>query len=323
MRIYDPRLGKFLSVDPLTKEYPWNSTYSFAENDVIRSIDLDGAEKKTVILYLRHDGTIDRTKTQVKIIQNEYLTLGVHRFASTQSFYLLPSGTILDGGILYERIDRNGKNSDGVYPSAKYNFNEKDPNYNNEMAQRIAEDGGYIKDAFSDADNKRNDSAPERKAAMDDFYAVVELGSNVVDAGVPFIILKAESRIIAHADGTVEYHYTQRDGSKGKIIDNSRKRPEYTNPGHHQRGSDNFRGGGSKKTELLPNNHKQLWEKAIPDVNGPRVGEGMSKNWYAKDIDGSIHRFQTDHNGQAHWSGSTNGSSGLEVPNNIKEQLKK
>ena len=49
MRIYDPRLGRFLSVDPLTKEYPWNSTYAFAENDVIRCIDLDGAEKLAAI----------------------------------------------------------------------------------------------------------------------------------------------------------------------------------------------------------------------------------------------------------------------------------
>lgn len=47
MRIYDSRLGKFLSVDPLFKEYPWNSTYVFAENDVIRSIDLDGKERMT------------------------------------------------------------------------------------------------------------------------------------------------------------------------------------------------------------------------------------------------------------------------------------
>lgn len=44
-RIYSPALGRFLSVDPLFKTYPWNSTYAFAENDVIRSIDLDGLEK--------------------------------------------------------------------------------------------------------------------------------------------------------------------------------------------------------------------------------------------------------------------------------------
>lgn len=44
-RIYDSRLGRFLSVDPLFRDYPWNSTYAFAENDVIRAIDLEGLEK--------------------------------------------------------------------------------------------------------------------------------------------------------------------------------------------------------------------------------------------------------------------------------------
>ena len=43
-RIYNPGIAKFLSVDPLTKSFPWNSTYAFAENDVIRSIDLEGLE---------------------------------------------------------------------------------------------------------------------------------------------------------------------------------------------------------------------------------------------------------------------------------------
>ena len=41
-RIYNPSLGRFLSVDPLAKEYHWNSPYAFAENDVIRSIDPEG-----------------------------------------------------------------------------------------------------------------------------------------------------------------------------------------------------------------------------------------------------------------------------------------
>jgi hypothetical protein len=48
MRIYDSRLGRFLSTDPLSAEYPWNSTYAFAENDVISAIDLDGLEKYTI-----------------------------------------------------------------------------------------------------------------------------------------------------------------------------------------------------------------------------------------------------------------------------------
>jgi RHS repeat-associated protein len=45
MRIYDPRLGKFLSVDPLTEEYPWYTPYQFAGNKPIEAVDLDGEEE--------------------------------------------------------------------------------------------------------------------------------------------------------------------------------------------------------------------------------------------------------------------------------------
>lgn len=45
-RIYNPAIGKFLSVDPLTKSYPWYSPYHFAGNQPIVAIDLDGAEPK-------------------------------------------------------------------------------------------------------------------------------------------------------------------------------------------------------------------------------------------------------------------------------------
>ena len=46
MRIYDPRIGRFLSVDPLTKSYPHYTPYSFAGNKPIQFIDLDGAEEQ-------------------------------------------------------------------------------------------------------------------------------------------------------------------------------------------------------------------------------------------------------------------------------------
>lgn len=44
-RIYDPRLGKFLSIDPLTKKYPWYTPYQFAGNKPIRYVDIDGLEE--------------------------------------------------------------------------------------------------------------------------------------------------------------------------------------------------------------------------------------------------------------------------------------
>jgi RHS repeat-associated protein len=49
-RIYNPRIGRFLSTDPLFKSYPWNSMYAFAENEPISNIDLDGLEKYKVTI---------------------------------------------------------------------------------------------------------------------------------------------------------------------------------------------------------------------------------------------------------------------------------
>lgn len=49
MRFYDPRLGRFMSVDPLTKKYPELTPYQFSSNSPIDSKDLDGLER---IYYL-------------------------------------------------------------------------------------------------------------------------------------------------------------------------------------------------------------------------------------------------------------------------------
>ncbi|MDI9364935.1 MAG: RHS repeat-associated core domain-containing protein [Flavobacterium sp.] len=44
MRIYDSRVGRFLSVDPIAKEYPELTPYQFASNTPIWAIDIDGLE---------------------------------------------------------------------------------------------------------------------------------------------------------------------------------------------------------------------------------------------------------------------------------------
>jgi RHS repeat-associated protein len=43
-RIYDPRIGKFLSVDALTNKFPELTPYQFASNTPIWAIDIDGLE---------------------------------------------------------------------------------------------------------------------------------------------------------------------------------------------------------------------------------------------------------------------------------------
>ena len=49
-RIYNPALGKFLSVDPLTRGYPMLTPYQFASNQPIWAIDIDGLERSITIL---------------------------------------------------------------------------------------------------------------------------------------------------------------------------------------------------------------------------------------------------------------------------------
>jgi RHS repeat-associated protein len=50
-RIYNPSLGRFLSVDPLTKTYPHYSPYQFAGNSPLAFIDLDGLERVLAITF--------------------------------------------------------------------------------------------------------------------------------------------------------------------------------------------------------------------------------------------------------------------------------
>jgi len=44
MWVYDPRVGRFMSVDPLTKKYPFLTPYQYASNRPIDGVDLDGLE---------------------------------------------------------------------------------------------------------------------------------------------------------------------------------------------------------------------------------------------------------------------------------------
>ena len=68
MRVYDPRAGKFLSVDPLTQKFPWYSTYQFAGNKPIIAIDLDGGEEEVVTIYSHPaDGRPGRAKIELNL----------------------------------------------------------------------------------------------------------------------------------------------------------------------------------------------------------------------------------------------------------------
>jgi RHS repeat-associated protein len=55
-RIHDARIGRFLSIDPLFKTYPWNSPYAFSENRLIDSRELEGLERVNATEYAAQKG---------------------------------------------------------------------------------------------------------------------------------------------------------------------------------------------------------------------------------------------------------------------------
>ena len=71
MRIYNPHLGRFLSVDPLSSKYPHNSPFAFSENKVIAWGELEGLE-----CYYAVDGTFlgqIGENSQVRVVKDKYI----------------------------------------------------------------------------------------------------------------------------------------------------------------------------------------------------------------------------------------------------------
>jgi RHS repeat-associated protein len=88
-RIYDPRLVRFKSVDPLMKSYPWYTPYQFAGNTQIQAVDVDGLEPSSVVkqnvtyskatIYPTEDDPNPKTQTvQVRIVTYKFTELATH-----------------------------------------------------------------------------------------------------------------------------------------------------------------------------------------------------------------------------------------------------
>jgi RHS repeat-associated protein len=73
MRIYDRRLGRFLSVDPLTRIYPELTPYQFASNTPIQAIDLDGLEKVHYTLVYNNKGLPHLTQGKIEYTKSDCL----------------------------------------------------------------------------------------------------------------------------------------------------------------------------------------------------------------------------------------------------------
>lgn len=98
-RVHDPRLGRFLSIDPLYKDYPWNSPYAFSENKVIRYVELEGLEIKDPFdknASIWEKATIGKTisnESQEKVFIQHVNDKKVHREAA-KSVLLITGGVV-------------------------------------------------------------------------------------------------------------------------------------------------------------------------------------------------------------------------------------
>ncbi|MGH1337903.1 MAG: RHS repeat-associated core domain-containing protein [Aureispira sp.] len=109
-RLYNPAIAKFLSVAPLSPEYPWNSTYAFAENNSIKFIDLDGLERfdpqaKPVGITTIEYATIssgDMSKSSIKA--GGYNLYGVNPTSSDAGSYWIARKEFSDGSYRHDYI---------------------------------------------------------------------------------------------------------------------------------------------------------------------------------------------------------------------------
>ena len=181
-RLENEKDSRFLSVDPLMHSYPMSTPYAYAMNDVIRCIDLDGAEKKVVVHYLDGfygDGTPKINKTTVDINKNifyvdVYTATGKpigngKKYAGTEVYYALPDGRFVQGKTMYEEISE-----DNPKPSANYDYTQ------NVIPGKMDEDNNYVLHqylkyqdfaAYADIIN-RDLKAPDNASTLEDLGGV-------------------------------------------------------------------------------------------------------------------------------------------------------
>ncbi|NQY08212.1 MAG: hypothetical protein HRT71_01675 [Flavobacteriales bacterium] len=111
-RIYDPRLGRWLAVDPLASKYPFASSYNFALNTPIQAYDPDGKiviyaspeSQAAVKLAMKNDPKFAKTiiKLQKSDVVYNYVFDGVADFnEGSESEDMLAGGVSSNG----EQID--------------------------------------------------------------------------------------------------------------------------------------------------------------------------------------------------------------------------
>jgi len=111
-RIYDSRLGRFLSVDPLIATFPFQSSYCFAGNAPVKFIDKDGTfqldpgiQKSYPIIYKYLSNQIAKDVLNSTTIKSAFQTVN----QKVNDAYLSYMFTNNSGPVLYDTNAPNGE----------------------------------------------------------------------------------------------------------------------------------------------------------------------------------------------------------------------
>ncbi|QTY27299.1 RHS repeat-associated core domain-containing protein [Flavobacterium sp. CS20] len=161
-RSYDPRLGRYKSLDPLARDYPWNSPFAYAENRVIDGLDLEGLEYISFHHYA--NGAVAKTEfykmTDDDIERLGGTTAGIHNSVpygpggkGIKHIYYDDAGNRTD--TYWEQRQTGGKSDfiyhglysgegsvtdDGFKGSKNYNFNQRPIDWADAIAKRHDKD---------------------------------------------------------------------------------------------------------------------------------------------------------------------------------------
>jgi len=105
-RIYDPRLGRWLALDPLMLDFPHESPYSFAGSNPVYFVDKDGKKKTTYIKIIDKDGNtrkivlVDEKKVKSLVVGSMYKgDFSLDKIYFTQDYDINEYVTI-NGGVI-------------------------------------------------------------------------------------------------------------------------------------------------------------------------------------------------------------------------------
>jgi len=137
-RMHDPRLGRFLSIDPMYKEYPFYSPYAFSGNRVIDAVELEGLQPgilfgtpdaaatnygtfygdNSLRANQEYGSTIYKVVNSKGVAQYAYSTANIGTTGETVSVSSAPKGTTPVADIHTHAAYTFGKYLDNVFSGA-------------------------------------------------------------------------------------------------------------------------------------------------------------------------------------------------------------